>query len=417
MTIKNIVNTKEELEQFCSKNYNDINKYLDQCFKDYGKAPLTASVDIRESSSKFAPVDNNLYPAGFNNLCQLDIEASGRSFRKALSSEIDDGKTVGICVESHTKNLFYLDHLVYLAKAVRDAGFRPKLISFDPELFKNGEKTTKLLSAGKSEITIENAAVDNDLDLSLILLNNDQSGGEITDWGRIKVAVYPPPSMGWHRRQKVKHFLHYHEVVQEFSREFKVEAELLEAKYRKIEGLDFNKKENLELLAREVDSLKSQIANAPVFVKASQGTYGMGIMVVNSGAEILEMNRKTRNKMDLGKNKIKFQTILLQEGIETVLRYQGMSAEVSIYLVGGRSVGGFMRANPQRSSNENLNARGMVFKKFCISEIRENQDHKAKESLYSIIARLSTLAAAKEIKAENENESESEHEIAMENLK
>jgi len=40
----------------------------------------------------------------------------------------------------------------------------------------------------------------------------------------------------------------------------------------------------------------------------------------------------------------------------------------------------------------------MVFKKYCISEIRENQDHKSKEAVYSVVARLATLAAGYEIK-------------------
>ena len=74
-----------------------------------------------------------------------------------------------------------------------------------------------------------------------------------------------------------------------------------------------------------------------------------------------------------------------------------MPAEVTIYLVAGKSAGGFMRANSQKGAQENLNSKGMVFKKFCISEIRQNQDHKAKEALYSIVGRLSSLASAIEI--------------------
>ena len=57
-----------------------------------------------------------------------------------------------------------------------------------------------------------------------------------------------------------------------------------------------------------------------------------------------------------------------------------------------------MRANTEKSSEANLNSRGMVFKKYCISEIRENQDHKAKEAVYSVIARLSALASGEEIR-------------------
>ena len=100
--------------------------------------------------------------------------------------------------------------------------------------------------------------------------------------------------------------------------------------------------------------------------------------------------------MDIGKNKIKFTSALIQEGVDSILRYDDMPAEVTIYLVGGRPVGGFVRANESKAANENLNSRGMVFRKYCISEIRENNDYQCKEAVYSIIARLSTLAAANE---------------------
>ena len=135
-----------------------------------------------------------------------------------------------------------------------------------------------------------------------------------------------------------------------------------------------------------------------VFVKADQGTYGMGISVVESGEEIVSMNRKKRNKMDIGKNKIKFNSVIIQEGVDSILTYDGHPAEVTIYLIAGCPIGGFVRANEKKGSGDNLNSQGMVFKKYCISEIKENTDHQSKEAVYSIIARLSTLAGALEIK-------------------
>ncbi len=64
----------------------------------------------------------------------------------------------------------------------------------------------------------------------------------------------------------------------------------------------------------------------------------------------------------------------------------------------GESVGGFLRTNHLKGSTDNLNSKGMVFQKFCISEIRENADHQSKEAVYSIISRLSTLASGYELK-------------------
>ncbi|MBT6324750.1 MAG: hypothetical protein HOJ35_02175, partial [Bdellovibrionales bacterium] len=96
-------------------------------------------------------------------------------------------------------------------------------------------------------------------------------------------------------------------------------------------------------------------------------------------------------------NKIKFKDVLIQEGIDTIIKYDDIPAEITIYLVNGQPVGGFMRANPEKTASCNLNSRGMIFKKYCISEIREGEDHNLKEAVYSILARLSTLASTFEL--------------------
>jgi glutamate--cysteine ligase len=120
--------------------------------------------------------------------------------------------------------------------------------------------------------------------------------------------------------------------------------------------------------------------------------------VFTSGDEVRNMNRKVRNKMDVGKNNLKFTSTLVQEAVETMVYYDQAPAEVTIYLINGKSTGGFVRTNPLKGTNANLNSQGMLYKKYCISEIEENSDHQLKESVYSVIARLSTLAASYEMK-------------------
>ncbi|MFN8369137.1 MAG: glutamate--cysteine ligase [Bacteriovoracaceae bacterium] len=138
-------------------------------------------------------------------------------------------------------------------------------------------------------------------------------------------------------------------------------------------------------------------------MKGAQGTYGMGIMVVSSGKEIIEMNRKARNKMNAGKNNIVFTSVLLQESVDTILKYQDNPAEITVYLVGGKVVGGFMRVNPLKGVDENLNSKGMVFQRLCLNEIREDDDRRCKEMIYSAIARLANLAAGLEIEEVTKN--------------
>lgn len=401
------IQTKEALDSFISQNWNDINQYIDEKMSKL-TVPFYSSIDIRESRTKYAPVDNNIYPAGFNNLCLLDLDASAKAIKEALKSFGDNVQKVGIIPESHTKNTFYLDHLAMLGKAVRDAGFDVVFLGLDQNLFSSPEQTElNLVSHSGFDVSLYRTNVldgrfqvlGNELEsVDVAILNNDQSTPLDVNWSELKTPVIPTPKIGWFRRQKPTHFQFYNQVVQEFCQHFNIDSNLIQAKFRSVPEVDFMNKDGLEKLSTAVDELLGELpAESHVFVKAGQGTYGMGISVVQSGKEIIEMNRKMRNKMDIGKNKIKFTTALIQESVETILKYDEMPAEVTIYQINGKSVGGFMRANSEKDSHSNLNSRGMVFKKFCISEIRQNQDHKAKEATYSIIARLSTLASAYEI--------------------
>jgi glutamate--cysteine ligase len=400
---KYAINTKEQLEVFIVENWNKLNEYIDTQMQSL---PISFynSVDIRESKTKVAPVDNNIYPAGFNNLCALDLDASAKILKSSLKQINPQAQKIVIIPESHTKNLFYLDHLAILGKTVRDAGFEIIFGTFDEALFQPELNQLNLISHSGFDVQIEKLSVlDSKIissvgEIDVAILNNDQSNPLQLDWNSITTPVVPTPRIGWFRRQKSIHFCHYNKVAQSFGDTFNIDPDLIQASFKKVENVDFSAKQGIEELADAVDEMaKTLPSETPIFVKASQGTYGMGISVVRSGDEIRQMNKKIRNKMDVGKNSLKFTTVLVQEGIETILKYDDAPAEVTIYLIGGKSVGGFMRTNSEKGPDGNLNSRGMVFRKFCISEIRQNQDHNSKEAFYTIIARLSALASGFEI--------------------
>lgn len=398
-----MISNKAQLENFVVKNWDQINLYFDEKFADK-PTPFYTSIDIRESKNKVAPVDNNIYPAGFNNLCALDLDASMKVIKKTIEKMKPGAQKICIIPESHTKNLFYLDHLAILGKTVRDAGFEVVFATPDQALFEQNAELN-LLSQSQYDVCIKKLSVSAEQEIlvdgvvqDLAILNNDQSTPLSLDWRALNTPVVPSPNIGWTVRQKTRHFTHYKMVADEFAKHFDIDPDLIQARFDHIEGVDFSSREGLEAIGESVDKMVSDLGEGTkVFVKASQGTYGMGISVVSSGEEIINMNKKVRNKMNVGKNSIKFTSVLVQEGVETILKYDEMPAEVTIYLVDGKSIGGFMRANSERDSSSNLNSKGMVFRKFCISEIRQNHDHASKEALYTVLARLSTLASCYEL--------------------
>ena len=401
------IDSKDKLEDFFCHHLQEVNQYIDQ-LQFLSPPPVYASVDIRESEEKYAPVDHNLFPAGFNNICPLDLEAISHKFKQYFKQIKPEIKSIVLLCESHTKNSFYLDHLVFLGKAIADGGYLVSFASFDEQLF-GCETHVTLKSYSKFDVTIKKALIKDrrvilaDSSAScvdLILLNNDQSS-PIKDvpWAYLKTPVIPSPHLGWFKRKKHLHFKYYKEIADEFCDHFSIAPHLIQAKFKTVDKVDFASKYGLENLVLEVDTILAELpVGRPVFVKANQGTYGMGITVVSKGADLLHMNRRSRNKMNMGKNNIKFTSSFIQEGVGTVLRYKNSPAEITIYLIAGESLGGFMRINPEKTPSSNLNSKGMIFKKFCISEIKQNRIYKKKEIIYSTIARLSNLAASYEIK-------------------
>ena len=396
------VNTKAEFEEFICHNLNQVNKWIDE-EQEKMLLPLTSSVDVRESKTKFAPVDHNMYPAGFNNLCSKDLVLCSERFKAGILKVHPTAKKIGLIPESHTKNKFYLDHLYQLKTTIENAGFEVTIISPDTQLFV-GSNHIELESHSNFQLTIHQVNLATKTEYDVIVLNHDQSNPLPVNWSEVLTPVLPSPYVGWYKRQKNHHFTWYKKIADKFAENFEIDPDIISARFTTCENIDFNTKEGLEELGKAVDNLLKELPeDSHVFVKASQGTYGMGISVVKSGEEIISMNRKVRNKMDVGKNNLKFTSVLVQEGIETIVKYDDAPAEVTIYLVNGRASGGFMRSNPLKGTQANLNSQGMIYQKLCLSDVKQDCDHKIKEAVYSTIARLSVLAASYEMKELMEN--------------
>ncbi len=404
------VNTKAELEKFLCHHWNDINRLLDD-WQAKLPQPIYSSVDVRESHHKYAPVDHNLYPAGFNNICQKDLKRAATMFREALTKAVPGCARVALVPESHTKNKWYLDNVHFLRSTIEAGGLSVDVVSPDAALFTDAPRL-ELESQSGHGVTINFVRVrdgrferadGSEAAYQAVVLNHDQSVPLDVDWAAFRVPVMPSPFAGWTRRQKNMHFRHYREQANAFCAHFGINPDLIQARFRAVDNVDFEAQSGLDGLAAAVDGLVGEIGpGAKVFAKASQGTYGMGIHVFSSGEEVRAMNRRTRNKMDVGKNNLKFTSVLVQEGVETVVKVEDAPAEITVYLVDGKGMGGFMRYNPERGTNANLNSQGMLYRKFCISDICQDTDTHIKEAAYTVVARLSVLAASHELRELNQ---------------
>jgi glutamate--cysteine ligase len=381
--------------------------------------PITSSVDLRHAGFKLAPVDTNLFPAGFNNLNPDFMPLCIQAVQSALVDRMPTCLNILLIPESHTRNQFYLQSLSVLRDIFVKAGFNVRIGSLDPEVTSSKELITEL----GSRVLLEPLMRFNDrvgladFNPCLLLLNNDLSTGIPDILQGLKQPICPSVALGWSSRLKSNHFRLYSEVVLEFSQLLDLDPWLIDPLFTSVDNVDFMAQAGVEVLAEEADKLLSAIRDkyeaydikeTPfIAVKADNGTYGMSVMMVQDGAELLQLNRKQRTRMAASKGSRKVTRVMLQEGVysfETMP--DGAVAEPVVYMIGPFVVGGFYRVHQGRGQNENLNAPGMHFEPLAFAkacnipcEHRQEIDASNRFYAYGVIARLAALAAGREIAA------------------
>jgi len=378
--------------------------------------PFYASVDLRNSGFKLAPVDTNLFPAGFNNLNPDSHPLCIQAIQVAVQQFCPKACGILVIPESHSRNLYYLENLASLTNLLELAGFQVTIGSLLPGITAPDIRT---LPSGR-QITLApltrdgNKLKSGDHVPCFVLLNNDLSGGLPDILKDIDQPVVPPLSLGWVTRRKSRHFSLYSQAVAEFAAVAGIDPWIVEPAFRKCGRIDFQKREGEECLSHYVEEVLEEVAakyrehgitEKPfAIVKADAGTYGMNIMTVRDPSEIRELNRKQRTKMARGKEGFPVTDVLVQEGVYTFETWEQAVAEPVVYMIDRHVVGGFYRVHAERGIDENLNAPGMAFKPLAFSESCICPDHNRSPDAgpnrfyaYGVIARLALLAAAREI--------------------
>ena len=409
------------LEQRILDRQDEIEQWFQQQWR-LSPAPVYGSVDLRNSGVKVAPVEMSLFPAGFNNVL-LDpdfLALSTAAARQAIAAVMPHAQRVLLIPESHTRNLFYWENVAALSAILTSAGATVRIASLLPEMV---EPLIFPLANGKT-LTVE-PLVRQDDTLSaagfipdLVLLNNDLSGGIPEILLNVAQPVVPPPELGWSQRLKSDHFRFYAQVTQEFSQLIAIDPWLITPLSLQCNEMDFMRRTGDACLATQVDSLLTEltakyaqyaIPQEPyIVIKADAGTYGMAIMMVRSVAEVQSLNRKQRTHMAKSKAGQPVTSVIVQEGVYTFETWgaDNAVAEPVVYCWGETVAGGFYRVHKDRGVDENLNAPGMHFEPLAFAKSCQRPLHPPIQDecqnrfyAYGVIARLSMLAAAREIRS------------------
>lgn len=380
-----------------------------------------ASVDLRNAGFKLAPVDTNLFPAGFNNLSADCLPLCIQAVQATMEQISPTATQILLIPENHTRNLFYFEHLARLQEILTKAGFFVRIGSLLEEL-KTAKEIT--LPSGKS-LRLEplqrkeNRVYVDGFSPDMILLNNDLASGIPPILQNLEQTIVPPLSIGWETRSKSNHFHHYKNISQSFAEFIQIDPWLIAPLFDYCGGIDFMTGTGEKCVEMHVEKLLQAIGKKyreyniqhPPFaiVKADAGTYGMAVMTVRRPEEIRQLNRKERLSMSVAKGGRTVSRVIIQEGVYTFETWgeQQSVAEPVVYMIGRHVVGGFYRVHSAKGRDENLNSPGMNFEPLAFADACNNPcdpPQACTNRFYAygvgVIARLALWAAAMELSGE-----------------
>ena len=363
--------------------------------------PIYGSVDIRDSGWKVAVVDANHFPAGFNNVSREDESRISSLLSDHILRKHPECKWVHLYPESHTRNPGYVENIATIKRLIIGAGFRCTVGS--PELEGHGS-----LDGISGPLVLEQVIVDGESLLiehekpDLVMLNNDLTEGMLP--GLETNQVSPPPHMGWQRRRKSEHYACLQSYVDEIAEILDIDPWHLLTDWFVSEDKCLEKDTCRKILAAEVDEFLARISERyhllgidrqPVaFIKNDRGTYGLGIMSVTSGEQLLTLSNRKFKRLMYSKGGADVDNFLIQEGVPTMLKtLEGAPVEPVVYLIDGEAASWFYRINSKKGEMENLNSPSAEFNSYSdVGVIYGEHAH----GWHALVAELSMLAMGAE---------------------
>ena len=389
-----------DLAQRLEDNRERITEWMKQKRSEV-PIPIYGSVDIRDSGWKVAVVDANHFPAGFNNVSKDDEARISSLLGEHILRKHPECKWVHLYPESHTRNPGYVENIATIKRLIIGAGFRCTVGS--PELESHGS-----LDGITGPLILDQVIVDGESLLiehekpDLVMLNNDLTEGMLP--GLETNQVSPPPHMGWQRRRKSEHYACLQSYVNEIAEMLDIDPWHLLADWFVSEDKCLEMDTCRKILATEVDEFLARISERydslgidrqPVaFIKNDRGTYGLGIMAITSGDQLLTLSNRKFKRLMYSKGGADVDNFLIQEGVPTMLKtLEGAPVEPVVYLVDGEAASWFYRINSKKGEMENLNSPSAEFHSY--SDVGVTYGEHA-HGWHALVAELSMLAMGAE---------------------
>ncbi len=375
-------------------------------------AVIYNSVDLRHAGFKIAPVDTNCFPAGFNNITgQYQAIAKQQAFSYISNNfDIQSIKNIAIIAENHTRNLQYLASLNSLLQIFTIENIDCYICSLSEEI----QDQINLQDANGQAITIHkikkvnNQLIVNNQEVDLAILNNDLTKNYPEFFANLSTPIIPNPKIGWYNRSKFNHFEIYNNLCDEICQILDIDPWLISSIQSYSPNINFKDRFGFDQLADQVAAVLAQIQekyrqysipNQPFcYIKADSGTYGMAVTQVFDAQEVLNLNKKTRNKMNMLKESTQNSSVKIQEGVPTVDTINGQTSEPLIYMIAGEITAFLSRCHQEKDQFSSLNSPGAQF--FNIDQVLDKDlggDLDSVKKTYWLVSKLASLSCSIEI--------------------
>jgi glutamate--cysteine ligase len=398
------------------QNKSAIDDFFVQKFKA-NPAFFYNSIDLRHSSYKISAIDTNCYPAGFNNLSESGKNTAENLVKKFLSNNfLSSPKNIFIIPENHTRNMRYLENLAIIVEILQRQKCQVFIATYNPEIILK----TVLTLENQSTITLyplqkvsgKLAIIDDNkqnIFADLVILNNDLTNGVPEILNNVSTPISPPLAMGWHQRTKSQHFTIYNQTADEIAKILNLDPWLISSMHEHCEDVDFKESIGLECLAKNVENLLKKISEKYLeynindepycYIKADNGTYGMAVWSVSNPQDVIDINKKERNKMNMLKGSTQTSKVMIQEGIITADKINNNPCEPMIYMINGEVVQNLFRTNDSRDERISLNASGASF--YNLENLPPKNNFANSENnfiiVYELIAKMASLSSSIEL--------------------
>lgn len=368
------------------------------------------SLDIRNSGFKVAAIDTNCFPAGFNNLRARSINKAIKEASNLINGKYPNAKNIILIPENNNRNINYAKNIQALYKILaKNFNVQIGVISQDTNHGQYYEINNQKIDLYNLQKDDQGNIYCNDFKADLIILNNDLSDGVAEILTNSATEIIPTPKIGWYNRSKYQHFISYNDIALKIANIIDIDPWLISTEIELATNIDFKEKIGIDELASKVELILSKTKKHYIdnkinlqpacYIKADSGTYGMAVWMVQKVEDVININKKNRNKMNITKGLVKNSKVLIQEAVPTIHKIDNKSAEPLLYMINGQVVANLFRVNENKDNINSLNSAGANFYDILnLDSKRINQEYNSNELrlVNDLIAKIAALASAKE---------------------